>query len=415
MPLESSKADLYPTWLEDWWKQRACRLLGVREFAETQASLEKATQRLSDLFTTGREARFGDYGRDEELLLAYGLFYFPQTFVRIRFPLREALLLHKWRPSSPEHPVRVLDLGAGIGGATMGAALLLQEMPFVAGVEALAVDQSAESLRALTRLARENKPHLPRVQVSTSRGDLKTWFRKASPEDRWDLIIASFSLGEAFFEAEDEELHQWVKTAFKRLRPGGLLLVTEPALRETSERIERLRNLISAEQSGRIWAPCPHHQTCPLLEAGKYWCHEVRSWGVPDSLSFLNRHLFRSVRDLKFSFLLAGPPPAPGASPQAGSPNVMRLVSPLSAMKGRYVWSGCAGDGLRYEYEIQKRNLRRDEERKLEKIERGDVLEVAASEELGSPQKRRVKSFHDLQHWSQKHGREGSGGASGTP
>lgn len=415
MPLPSSQVDLYPVWLEDWWKQEACRLLGERKFEDTQATLEKATQRLSDLFTTGRQARFGDYGRDEQLLLAYGLFYFPQTFTRIRFPLLEALHLHQWRPAAPGAPVRVLDLGAGLGGATIGTALLLQETPAVTGVEALAVDQSSESLRLLQRLAGENQAHLPRVQFKTARGDLKTWFRQAPPEDHWDLIIASFSLGEAFFDANDDQVHHWIKTAFQRLRPGGLLLITEPALRETSERIERLRNLIAADKSGRIWAPCPHHQRCPLLETGTYWCHEVRSWTVPESLAFLNRRLFRAVGDLKFSFLLAGPPPAPEPNPDAGSPALMRLVSPLGEMKGRYVWAGCAADGLRYEFEIQKRDLNREDQDKLRKLERGDVLEVSACKPLGDRLRRRVNSLADLQRWSPKQTGEESGGPSGTP
>jgi SAM-dependent methyltransferase len=407
-PLPSPAAAAYPGWLENWWKERACQLLAVRDFTETQPVLEKEIRRLSDLFTTGRETRFGDYGKDERLLLAYGLFYFPQTFVRIRFPLREALLLRGWRPSSPDGSVRLLDLGAGLGGATVGAALLLQEMPFISGVEALAVDQSGGSLAALDRIGRENRPHLPQVRIGTARGDLKTWFRKAGPQDRWDLIIASFSLGEAFFEADDDAVHQWLKNALRHLRPGGLLLITEPALRETSERIERLRNLIAAEGTGHIWAPCPHHRRCPLLETGKYWCHEVRSWPVPESLAFLNRRLFRSVRDLKFSFLLAGPPPAEGSAPETASAHTMRLVSPLSELKGRYLWTGCAGDGDRYEYEIQKRDLSRSEQKELQALERGDIVEVVSSEPLGSPGKRRVSAFQQIRSWSQGAAQGGS-------
>lgn len=413
--MESTRADFYPDWLEGWWKKRALQQLGGRRFEDLQAELEKATQRLSDLFTTDRQARFGNYERDRQLLLAYGLFYFPQTFARIRFPLREALRLRHWQPAGPTGTVRVLDLGAGLGGATLGASLLLQEIAGVSAVKALAVDQSAESLQTLQRLARENETHLPRVQIKTARGDLKSWFRQAPSSERWDLIMASFSLGEAFFDASDETVQNWLKVALKRLRPGGLLLITEPALRETSERIERLRNWIAAEKVARIWAPCPHHQTCPLLAEGKFWCHEVRSWRIPESLSFLNRHLFRSVRDLKFSFLLAGPPPAPGASPDAANPTTMRLVSPVSPMKGRFVWSGCAGDGLRYDYEIQKRDLSRDEQKQMQAIERGDMLHLSESEQLGDPQKRRISSFQALRSWSQTDGREESEGGWESP
>lgn len=408
MANELTQADHYPAWLEAWWKNRACRLWGATEFAAIQRPLEKEIQRLSDLFTTGREARFGDYGRDEKLLLAYGVFYFPQTFARIRFPLREALLLRGWRPAGDR--LRLLDLGSGLGGATLGTALLLQDMPSISGIDAVAADQSTSSLATLRQLAEENKSHLPQINLQTRAGDLKNWFRKAPQDERWDLILASFSLGEAFFEAGDEAVYQWFQEAVSRLHPGGLLLITEPSLRETSERIERLRDRIAAEGSARIWAPCPHHQRCPLLATGKFWCHEVRGWQVPESLEFLNRHLFRAVRDLKFSFILAGPPPAPGASPDQASPHFMRLVSPIGEMKGRYLWAGCAADGERHDYEIQKRDLSRDEQRRLQETERGDLMNVVASQILGNDHHRRVKSLADLRIWSQRNGREAAWG-----
>ena len=404
----------YPRWLESWWTNRARQTLRARDFAETQSALQTDIQRLSDLFTTARQSDFGDYGRDPRLLLAYGLFYFPQTFTRIQFPLREALLLRNWRPDNSAQPLRLLDLGAGLGGATLGAATLLRQFPFIPAVETLAVDQSTASLAALRELARDNSAHLPGIDLQTAKGDLKTWFRKAPRDDRWDIITASFSLGEGFFDSPDTAVLDWIKTALSRLRPNGLLLIAEPSLRETSERLERLRDLISAENSARIWAPCPHHRDCPLLATGKFWCHEVRNWIVPESLSFLNRHLFRSVRDLKFSFLLLGPPPESGPLP-AFPASHMRLVSPMSDMKGRYMWTGCAGDGQRYEYEIQKRDLSREDKTALDQVERGDLADVSASDPLGNPNKRRVKTIADLWISSQGPGPEAACRLSGRP
>jgi SAM-dependent methyltransferase len=395
----------YPAWLEEWWTARACRVLGQVDFRHTQAPLEKAIQRLSDLFTRDRRTDFGDYGRDEKLLLAYGLFYFPQTFVRIRFPLREALFFRGWRPSGADRPLRLLDLGAGLGGATLGAATLLHDALENQPIEAIAVDQSTDSLATLRQLAAETGRHTPRLTLHTARGDLKTWFRKARPEDRWDIILASFSLGEAFFGADDAAVHTWIKTALGRLRPGGLLLITEPALKETSERIERLRNAIAQENTARILAPCPHHRDCPLLATRKFWCHEVRHWPVPESLDYLNRHLFRGIRELKFSYLMLAPA-GPKAMPESRPAGFMRLISPMSDMKGRYTWTGCAGDGQRYEYEIHKRELDRNQETFLTRVERGDLLIVKSSESIGETLRRRVKSPHDLETWPQGPARE---------
>lgn len=407
-------ADFYPPWLEQWWVERACRFYRTAHFADCQAPLEKDIQRLSDLFTTDRGARFGDYARDKGLLLAYGLFYFPQTFARIRFPLREALGLRGWLPPR-EGPVRVLDLGAGLGGATLGSSLLLQDLFPSQTVEAMAVDQSRTSLQLLRQLVEENAKELPRVRLNTGPGDLKSWFRQAGREERWHIVLASFSLGEAFFGEGAEAMRNWVKVALSRLDEDGFLLIAEPALRETSERVERLRDLLAAEGMGYIWAPCPHHHRCPLLADGRFWCHEVRRWKTPESLAFLNRHLFRSVQELKFSFVMVGRRPAPVVSRETGSPHLMRLVSPISRMKGRYLWSGCTADGERHEFEIQKRDLSAQERNWLETIERGNVLQVLDSQQVGEKNRHRIPSAAKVRLWAQVDHQAASGDRPGAP
>lgn len=418
MPSSSIQADTYPSWLEEWWIQRALRACGASSLSDAQRDLEQAVERLSSLFTTDRETGFGRYEKDPRLLAAYSLFYFPQTFVRIRFPLRELLLLRRWQPCGADGTVRLLDLGAGLGGATLGTALLIRDCARefgVAQIKATAVDQSAASLAAIRQLARDQADNLRDIAVETERGDLRSWFRKHTAGEQWDLIVASFSLGEAFFDADDHTVLQWIESALRQLRPGGILLITEPALRETSERIERLRNLVSEQRLARIWAPCPHHRACPLLADGKYWCHAVRRWNTPDSLSFLNRRLYRSVQDLKFSYLAAGTEPAPGASPDAADPRRMRLITPFSRLKGRYVWGGCAADGLRYDWELQRRDVPRADQAAIEKIERGDMLDVSGGEVLGSPRRRRAKAVSDLQSWSQRDGGADAGSAWESP
>jgi len=77
------KALPYPPWLEQWWVETAARRLGRSDATACLRDLEREVQRLSDLFTIERAPRFGDYVRDERLLLAYGLFFLAETFVRI--------------------------------------------------------------------------------------------------------------------------------------------------------------------------------------------------------------------------------------------------------------------------------------------------------------------------------------------
>lgn len=377
---------MYPEWLEDWWIDRACRELGVPRLEDGASLIERKIRQLSDLFTTAREPRFGEYTRDPLLLLAYGLFFFPQTFARARFPLREAISARGWRPPA-DRPVRMLDLGAGLGGATFSAAAFLADRSSVLNeslhpVEATAVDASPESLRLLIEIGRAAAKKHPMLKFHTKTGDLRAWLSQQPPGEQWDLIQASFSLGEAFFEQPAEALMPWIDDAMRRLAPEGLLLILEPALRETSERLEKLRDMVSDTGLARIWGPCLHDRPCPLLRNGHYWCHEARSWPTPQSLGFLNRHLFRSIRDLKFSYLLLGRRP-PNNPPAADPAFVARMVTPMTAVKGKLIWGGCAGDGERHEYEIQTRDISRAEQRDIEATERGDIIEVREPHRLG--------------------------------
>lgn len=365
----------YPSWLDQWWRRQAVERFAVDSFEECQSALERQIQHLSDLFTTERASAFGDYGNQDDLLLAYGLFYFPQTFVRAGFPLREAMELRQWVPAKGR-PARLLDLGAGLGGALMGAATALLQNGSV--VEATAVDRSARSLAYLRRLATENEAQLPGMRLETVSGDLRCFPARSGSERSFDLIIASFSIGEAFFGEPVEKVHEWIRSLLKLLEPGGILILLEPALHETSERIEQLRDRIAAEKSAWIWGPCPHHHRCPLLADGKFWCHEVKNWAVPESLAFLNRRLFRSIALLKYSFLTLGnQPPAP--LPALAEPaQTARLITPMSEMKGKFVFAGCAADGERHEFEIQKRNLAKKERREIAQIERGEMFAANA-------------------------------------
>ena len=396
---------MYPHWLETWWVERALRNLGAPDLSAASARLESEIQRLSDLFTTERETRFGEYGRDEGLLLAYGLFFFPQTFARSGFPVREAIHPHGWRPSGGGGgPVRLLDLGCGLGGATLGTAHALAEAFPGLSIEALAVDQSTASLDTLRELAAARPDGTGRLAVETARGDLRTWFAKENGGRRWDWIVASFTVGEAFYGQPAAAMAPWIDAAMDSLADDGLLLILEPALRETAERLEAARDRLAGEMDRFIWAPCPHSGPCPLLAEGSHWCHEVRRWAPPESLVFLNRHLHRSIHDVKFSFLLTGNR-APRRPWEGSDPaRTARLVTPLRIRKGRYSWGGCAADGKRRDYEVQKRDTGEATAGVLAATARGDIVETGPGREIGRPPVFRLEGAEPPRNHSRPNG-----------
>jgi ribosomal protein RSM22 (predicted rRNA methylase) len=355
----------YPEWLENWWIQEACQRSSVSHLNELLPDLEKEIQKLSDRFTISCAESFSDVYEHPKLLLAYGLFYFPQTFVRMQFPIAE-LFLCKWNPSTNK-TFRILDIGSGTGAAAISSATLLRQKG-VGRLDITCMDRSESSLILLQRITRDLKEQLPEIHWDTVRIDGSSL---ESISGAFDLVLMSFALGELFVNRSVEAVYEWIKQLSSKLTTNGMLIITEPALRETSVQLEKLRDLVSVHSSMHIWGPCLHQERCPLLEEGKFWCHEVRKWNVPESLHYLNRHLYRSIHLLKFSFLTLGKQRA-----EQYPKEYFRLISPMTKMKGKYVGVGCAADGKMREYQILKRDLDESTVDFLKECERGDIMKL---------------------------------------
>jgi ribosomal protein RSM22 (predicted rRNA methylase) len=336
----------YPRALEDWWIDRARNIFRCESLDQKEAQLDRHMQNLSDLFTKDRVGLAQDYFRDPEVLAAYGLFFFPQSYVRAQIIFKE-ILSRGW--TSPDS-LNILDLGAGTGAASLSV------VSMVNASQITAVDRSSSALEIMQELAAG-------YSLQTYPSDIWDWLQK--DKSQYDLILASFALNETHFDFATA-----TGALTKLLNDSGLVVVMEPAVQSTSEKLEKWRDFIAEKSDLYIWAPCLHHHRCPLLEEGKFWCHEVRSWTPANSLSFLNRHLYRQIHVLRFSFLVFGKP-APNA-PAEGS---FRLISPVHKSKKRLVFTGCTSDGIRREFQLRTVLLSEDLRKQLRKLERGDILQ----------------------------------------
>jgi ribosomal protein RSM22 (predicted rRNA methylase) len=384
-------AGVYPSELESTWVQLASRFIRGGPNGDI-AELQPDIARISDVFTTGRNARFGNYAGDSRTLAAYGLFFFPQTYARMAFALAECITPRRWLPAAGR-PLRILDIGAGTGAATFAALFRLEHAlgPFAAHVDA--VDASSEGLRALTDVfnatARARWPH---VGLTCRTADLRS--PAAAGDAGYDLILASFVLNELMEGEPETEVAQWMDAAVSLLAPGGLLVITEPVSNETSTRLERLRDAVATAGQLDIIAPCLHRGPCPLLAAGEVWCHEVRTWTVPDTVAYLNRRLHRSVETVKYSLLaLTRRPPEARYEPDARS---ARLVAPMHVRKGCITTWGCAADGAVHPYEVQTRALTRPEIRAAERVERGSRVRWGDLRCLGDGKTLRAEALPTL-------------------
>ena len=351
----------YPPAAEQFWVRQAeaaTELTG-------EAALERLMPyvgRLSDLFTTERpDKTFPDYFADPGLLAGYGVFFLPQSYTRTSFALSYALDFRGWR--APQDRARVLDLGSGPGSCGVSVAhRLLADGAQRVSLHAL--DKSPSALVALEAFAEATLGK--RADVSTRVGDASR--PAAWPEETFDVIVAGFVLNE-LKELDADGMMRWVAELKRRLHPDGLLIILEPALRVTAERLQRLSDRVAAEGLLTRLGPDLDALPCPQLAQGLHWTHEARHWHAPASTEFVNRKLHRDLREVRFSFALFSNQVTPPLDPAA-----VRVVSDVQIIKGMLRFIGIQ-HGTLQTVEVPTRGLSKHEVKLLaETFERGDII-----------------------------------------
>lgn len=350
----------YPAEAEAFWiaeAEQAAEKVGD----EALERMTPAVAHLSDLFTTERpDKKFPDYFADPRLLAAYGVFFLPQSFTRTSFALAQVCGLRGWKPSRARPAI--LDLGSGPGSCGVAAAHRLRQAG-CAEVDLHGVDKSPSALASMERFARATLGES--VTTRTRIGDAarpETW-----PEGPFDVIVAGFVLNE-MPQLDQAALQRWFGELKARLAPGGLILILEPALRITAERLQRLSDALAAGGENRIapeWDALPD----PQLGSGEHWSHETREWTAPASTEFVNRHLHRDLREVRFSFAAFS-----DATLEPLPAGLCRLVSDVQIIKGllRFI---TLREGRIESVEVPTRGLSKHEVKKLAAgFGRGDIV-----------------------------------------
>jgi len=160
--------------------------------------------------------------------------------------------------------------------------------------------------------------------------------------------------------------------------PGGSLVVMEPALRDTSRALLRLRDRL-VERGFAVRAPCLFRGACPALARESDWCHAERPVEPPPLVAQLARAAGLRREAVKMSYLVLAPRGEGWAAPPPG--RVFRIVSEPLAGKGRLRYMGCGPEG-RMGLSLQEKHLA-DRNRGFERLLRGDVVEVTGGEPRG--------------------------------
>jgi SAM-dependent methyltransferase len=339
--------------------------------ALAHGALVGAVVERSRRYTSERDLLDAPMGGAKEAadLAARALFFGVADAGKVAVPLAE---LERAGLVPAGAPLRLLDLGAGAGAMTLGAAAYLAGTGRTLDLSVAAVDRDRAALTIFEAAARHLAQALGGRIAIERRAEL---LRDARLEPgAFDLIVA----GGVMNELDEATRLDLVGRALAALAGGGALILIEPALRETSRDLHRVRDHVLAAGLAGVFAPCTRSAApCPALARASDWCHEDRPLSLPARASRVAHATGLRDSGMKFSYLvLRG-----AADPLVAAPDsraALRIVSEPKRLKGRRECTGCGDTGW-----VHLRLLgrhRNDANRSFERLRRGDVVLIDRAE-----------------------------------
>jgi ribosomal protein RSM22 (predicted rRNA methylase) len=278
---------------------------GFKKLSENEMnSLASDVVRLSRLLTSEREDLPAAYLADERLRNAYRAYFLPSNLSKIHKPLQE-LSLHP-RGLFSKAKLRILDIGAGPGTASLGALTFFsQQERKQPMLEFTAVDQVAGNLKIAEALfSTYGTTHQLEASLKTVRSEIEGLGNLV--HGHFDVIILSNVMNELYAKEEsriDKRVSILNAILKKCLADDGSCIIIEPALRETSRGMLEVRNGM-LEQGFYVYSPCLFSGKCPALANPKDWCHEDIPWAPPALVKEIDKLTGLRKDSLKFSYLV---------------------------------------------------------------------------------------------------------------
>jgi hypothetical protein len=259
---------------------------------EAPARLAECVRRLSDFYIAHPQAETP--WQESWAVVANACYFMPLNYLRSRAVLDEA--------RRTGFPLRepILDFGAGLGGGS----LLL-----------------SETLRSPVSAYDISRPLLPHLRRMVG----------GAPSIKVVETLQTYPFAESlgFFSYSLTELDQLPRW-FSQLR-GAIII--EPSLQADGRRLMAWRPEF-LRQGFHIWAPCLHHEDCPLLVQSKTdWCHDRIYLDLPDWMKNIENHLPFKNSNVTFSYLLLHNENPSGVLP--AKLGVARIVGDMLHEKGK--------------------------------------------------------------------------------
>jgi ribosomal protein RSM22 (predicted rRNA methylase) len=327
---------------------RARRRIKVKEIADAVRSLRRMSER--------RSPPKPRYFEDAHLRLGHACYGTPLGAAKLTAVLRE---LAAFDPAFVARPrVRILDVGCGAGAGLLGA------LEFWRGTRTRLDYVGFDQVDACFDDARL----LHSLHPAADAADVR--FVRTVDEGGFDLVVLIDSHGEIRSPPFVDKLLD------QAMSPAGYLAIVEPADREPTLALMRLRDAVAARGGIRISAPCLPRTPCPMLRAApESVCSMEIPIDRPRFVAEVDERLGSGPSALAFSYLVLTR--AGRALEDLAPPDAARLVGKLRRAKGRHWGTFCARSGELRECRLLARDVN-DANRAFVRAARGDVLDFAA-------------------------------------
>jgi ribosomal protein RSM22 (predicted rRNA methylase) len=347
--------------------------------------LAELVAKLSTAYNAGEKEPL----RTKDALAARLAFSFPRDVPKSAGAVRE--LVAQGALSIPAgRPLRILDLGAGLGASTWGVVMALKAAaPAASGrIEAVWVDDDDAALTIATAIANARRGDgLVELQGETLRANLTRGMSLAKERGPFDLVLLGQVLSELDASTDEARLAlhlEIVQNATDLTARGGSVVIIEPALRERTRRLHAFRDAVLALSRGAltVFAPCLHQAACPALQDPNAWCHEDLDVDLPSWLWPVASAAGLRWQGLTFSYLVLRKDGRTLRDGTAGEA-LVRAVSEAIVTKGKreaFLCGDLTTDGVLGPQRVRARRLDRDASEAnadWEELARGDVFDCA--------------------------------------
>jgi ribosomal protein RSM22 (predicted rRNA methylase) len=247
---------------------------------------------LARILNRDRSQRPSGYMNQPRLQRAYLAYYLPRQYTLFcqlisRFQSEQ---LHNFMPRE------VLDLGAGPLSASSALATCFQSIESIDAVD-FSMSMMKHGQKILETLLFAQKRNVKMRLLAQD-------FRRLRFSASYDLIFLGHVLNEHPHLYDGEHLIEWLQKLLRHLHDDGLIIITEPANKEPSRALQRLRDMIIKSDLADVIAPCPAVHCCPLLERQSDWCFSEYHNTHHPALLKLSQQLSFQDKIIKSSYLI---------------------------------------------------------------------------------------------------------------